>query len=146
SQGTLVCLSHTLFLQSWACLAGPSRQAPGDQIRTQQAIVSRKVPEQQMKPSHELEIVFEQEGGTAAQLVRDRLDLFNIAATGVSAYYPVNFFVRNARGEVMGGLLGGIWGGWMHITYLWLDEAVRGRRLATKLMDEAEALARERHC
>ena len=45
-----------------------------------------------------------------------------------------------------GGLLGAIWGGWLHITYLWIDEAVRGKRWATKLMDQAEAYARERHC
>ncbi len=56
----------------------------------------------------DLRIVFEQEGGSAAQLVRDRLDMFNIGATGVSAYYPVCFFLKSARGETMGGLLGGI--------------------------------------
>ena len=75
----------------------------------------------------ELEVVFQQEGGAEAQLVRDRLDLFNIGVTGVSAYYPVNYFVKNRRGEVMGGLLGGIWGGWLHISYLWVDEAERGK-------------------
>ena len=94
----------------------------------------------------ELEIVFQQEGGDAARLVRDRLDLFNIGVTGVSAFYPVNFFVKNRRGEVMGGLLGGIWGGWLHITYLWVDETVRGRDLGTQMMDQAEAFARERKC
>ncbi len=92
----------------------------------------------------DLKIVFQQEGGQAAQLVRDRLDLYNVAATGVSAYYPVNFFVKNARGETMGGLLGGVWGGWMHIFILWIDEAVRGQDWGTKLMDQAEAYARER--
>ena len=99
-----------------------------------------------MNPASELEIVFEQEGASAAQLVRDRLDMFNVGATGVSAYYPVNFFVKSARGEVMGGLLGGIWGGWLHIAYLWIDEVERGRRWATRLMDEAEAYARTRGC
>jgi ribosomal protein S18 acetylase RimI-like enzyme len=94
----------------------------------------------------ELEIEFQQEGGAAAQLVRDRLDIFNVGVTGESTYYPVNFFVRNRRGEVMGGLLGAIWGGWLHITYLWVDPAVRGQDLATKMMDQAEAYARERQC
>jgi len=42
--------------------------------------------------------------------------------------------------------LGSIWGGWLHISYLWIDEAVRGRRWATRLMDRAEAYARERGC
>ncbi len=95
-----------------------------------------------MKPAGEFTIVFEQADGAEAQLVRDRLDMFNIGVTGVSAYYPVHFFLKSERGETMGGLLGGIWGGWLHITYLWIDEAAR----ATKLMDLAEAYGRERGC
>lgn len=99
-----------------------------------------------MKPVAELNIVFEQEGGRAALLVRDRLDMFNVGVTGVSAYYPVHFFLKSARGETMGGLLGGIWGGWLHITFLWIDQAERGKGWATRLMDQAEAYAVERGC
>ena len=94
----------------------------------------------------DLEIVFSQDGGSAAQFVREHLDIFNVGATGVSAFYPVNFFLKSERGEIMGGLLGSIWGGWLHITYLWVDEAERGNRWATRLMDRAEAYARERGC
>ena len=88
-------------------------------------------------------IVFEQEGGAAAQLVRDRLDMHNIAATGEPRYYPVHFFLKGSRGETMGGLLGGVWGGWLHISYLWIDQTARGKRWATQLMDQAEAYARQ---
>ena len=91
-----------------------------------------------MKPESEFRIVFDQAGGGEAQFVRDHLDFFNVGVTGESAYYPVHLFLKNERGEVMGGLLGSIWGGWLHITYLWIDEAVRGKRWATKLMDQAE--------
>ena len=59
-----------------------------------------------MTPERELRIVFDQAGGAEAQLVRDRLDLFNVGVTGVSAYYPVHFFLKSERGETMGGLLG----------------------------------------
>ncbi|HZP99229.1 MAG TPA: GNAT family N-acetyltransferase [Reyranella sp.] len=92
----------------------------------------------------DLKIVFQQEGGAEARLVVDRLDIYNVGVTGESAYYPVNLFVKNARGETMGGLLGAIWGGWMHVRYLWVDPAVRGQDWGTRLMDEAEAYARER--
>ena len=94
----------------------------------------------------DLTIVFQQEGGAAAQFVRDRLDMYNVGVTGVSAYYPVNFFVQDDRGETRGGLLGGIWGGWLHIAYLWIDEAVRRQDWGTRLMDQAEAYARDRSC
>jgi ribosomal protein S18 acetylase RimI-like enzyme len=99
-----------------------------------------------LKPETELQIVFDQAGGRDAQFVRDHLDIFNVGVTGESAYYPVHFFLKNTRGETMGGLLGSIWGGWLHITFLWCDEAVRGQRWATRLMDQAEAYARERRC
>jgi len=99
-----------------------------------------------MKSGSDLKIVFQQHGGADAQLVREHLDLFNVGVTGVSAYYPVNFILKNARDEVMGGLLGSIWGGWLHISYLWVDEAERGKDAATRMMDQAEAYARERHC
>jgi len=94
----------------------------------------------------DLRIVFEQRPGADAQFVRDHLDFYNVGVTGVSAYYSANFFLKNERGEILGGLLGGIWGGWLHITFLWVDDAVRGRDWGTKLMDEAEAYARERGC
>lgn len=93
-----------------------------------------------------LAIVFDQQGGADAQYVREHLDTYNVGATGVSTYYPVNFFVKSDRGEVMGGLLGSIWGGCLYITYLWVDEAERGKRWASRLMDAAEAYARKRHC
>ena len=99
-----------------------------------------------LKPKGDLTIIFDQAGGAEAQLVRDRLDMFNVGVTGLSGYYPVHFFAKSARGETLGGLLGGIWGGWLHIAYLWVDEAVRGRRWASTLMDQAEAYARERGC
>jgi GNAT superfamily N-acetyltransferase len=94
----------------------------------------------------DIEIVFEQSPGASAHTVRDRLDLYNVAVTGVSAYYPVNYFLKNSRGETMGGLLGAAWGGWLHISYLWVDESMRGQDWGTRLMDHAEAYARERGC
>ena len=58
------------------------------------------------KPESELSIVFDQAGGRDAQFVRDHLDIFNVGVTGKSAYYPLHLFLKNERGEVMGGLLG----------------------------------------
>ena len=96
--------------------------------------------------SGDFTIVFSESGGTDAQLVRERLDLFNVGVTGLSAYYPVHFFVKSGRGETRGGVIGGIWGGWLHIGYLWVDEAMRGHDWGTRLMDHAETYARELRC
>ena len=43
------------------------------------------------------------------QVVVDHLDAYNIAITGFSGYSPVNFFLRDAGDEVVGGLLASIW-------------------------------------
>lgn len=94
----------------------------------------------------DLRVVFQQVPGSEAQTVREHLDFYNVGATGLSTYYPVNYFLKNTRDEVMGGLLGSVWGGWLHVTILWVDESVRGQRWATKLMDQAEAYAVDRGC
>jgi GNAT superfamily N-acetyltransferase len=78
--------------------------------------------------------------------VRERLDLYNVGVTGISAWYPVQFFVKSERGEALGGVLGSIWGGWLHVAYLWIDDSVRGKDWGTRLMDNAEAYAREHGC
>ena len=55
------------------------------------------------------------------------VDQHNIAVTGLPDYYPVGFFVKGRGGEVIGGLLGDIWGGWLHVGSLWVSESIRGR-------------------
>ncbi|UYN96486.1 MAG: GNAT family N-acetyltransferase [Enhydrobacter sp.] len=94
----------------------------------------------------DLRIVFDPHNTGDAQKVREHLDMFNIGATGVSTYYPVQLFLTSSRHEVLGGLLGGIWGGWLHVGILWIDEAARGEDWGSRLMDQAEAYARERGC
>jgi GNAT superfamily N-acetyltransferase len=80
------------------------------------------------------------------QFVINGLDNFNIATTGEAAFYPVNFFLRDARGEVLGGLLGQIWGKWLHITYIWVGEVARKAGHGRALMARAEQYAVERGC
>jgi GNAT superfamily N-acetyltransferase len=99
-----------------------------------------------MASSNDLMIVFNAEGGADAKYVRERLDLYNVGVTGVSAWYPVNFFVKSQRGETLGGVLGAIWGGWLQVGFLWVDESMRGKDWGSRLMDQAEAYARERGC
>ena len=78
--------------------------------------------------------------------VVDGVDLHNVAATGHSAYYPVNFILRGDCDEVLGGLLGQIWGLWLHVHFLWVAEPARGTGNATRLMRAAEDYAIERGC
>ena len=52
--------------------------------------------------------------------------------------------MRGARNDVLGGVLGQLWGGWLHVTYLWVAESARGAGYGTRLMEDAEAYARSR--
>jgi ribosomal protein S18 acetylase RimI-like enzyme len=78
--------------------------------------------------------------------VRDSLSAYNIAATGQSAYLPVAFFLKDAHQAIVGGLLGNIWGGWLHVEILWVAEPLRRRRYGTTLLEAAERYAVERDC
>jgi len=95
----------------------------------------------------ELQVAFQPYADqTLKDVVVNGVDYHNIAATGHAAYYPVGFYLRNAREEVLGGLLGEIWGGWLHVTHLWVAEPARGVGNATRLMQAAERHAIERGC
>ena len=68
----------------------------------------------------------------------------NVARTGEAGWFPVNFVLRGEPGDVLGGLLGWVWGGWLHIDYLWIAEAARGTGHGRQLMKQAEAYAASR--
>jgi GNAT superfamily N-acetyltransferase len=78
--------------------------------------------------------------------VEEGLSLFNVARTGQDYWRHVKLFVRDEKGLIRGGLLGHIWGGWLHITDLWLEEALRGGGLGRELMETAEQEARDEGC
>ncbi|HEY7436631.1 MAG TPA: GNAT family N-acetyltransferase [Methylomirabilota bacterium] len=80
------------------------------------------------------------------QVVVDHLDTYNVAVTGFSDYGPVNLFLRDASDEVVGGLLGAIWGGVLYVRILWVSEALRGREFGRRLVEMAERRAAERGC
>jgi ribosomal protein S18 acetylase RimI-like enzyme len=75
------------------------------------------------------------------QFIVNGVDNFNIAATRLPDYFPINFLLRGERGDVLGGVLGQLWGGWLHVTYLWVAEKARGAGHGTRLMQNAEAYA-----
>jgi GNAT superfamily N-acetyltransferase len=94
-----------------------------------------------------LELVFDPLPGDAlSRYIADQLSAHNLAATGASEYHPVGFFLKNARGEWLGGLLGSLWGGWLHVRILWVDTAARGQGNGTRLLQAAEEYAVERGC
>ena len=86
-----------------------------------------------------LEIAFEPFlGDDVRQHVIEGLHAFNHAASGQDEHYPANFILRGEAGDVLGGLLGYVWGRWLHVTYLWLAEPARGGGYGSRLIGQAE--------
>jgi ribosomal protein S18 acetylase RimI-like enzyme len=76
--------------------------------------------------------------------VRSGVDLHNVAATGESDYASLRLLLEGDDGEVLGGILGELWGTWLHVTHVWVAPRLRGRGWARKLVAGAEQMARER--
>lgn len=94
-----------------------------------------------------LELVFDPLPPDAlSRFIIDQLVAHNLAATGAANYYPVGFFLKSVRGEWSGGLMGDLWGGWLHVRILWVDPAARGQGNGSRLLLAAENYAIERGC
>jgi GNAT superfamily N-acetyltransferase len=95
----------------------------------------------------ELTVVFEPYAGPDLRnIVQTIVDQRNIALTGRDEWYPVAFFLKDGSGEVLGGLLGNIWAGWLHVGTLGVAAPMRGKGYGRELMQRAEAYAIARGC
>jgi GNAT superfamily N-acetyltransferase len=61
------------------------------------------------------------------------------------AWRPLAVFVRG-EGQIVAGLSGDTYCGWLFVKYLWVSEELRGRGIGRELMAQAEIGARERGC
>jgi GNAT superfamily N-acetyltransferase len=100
-----------------------------------------------VKSTRTVRVVYEPRASVKQQKqVENGLYDFNMAVSGHRKIDPVNLFVKDARGKILGGLLGHIWGGWLYIRILWVSDALRGTGYGTKLMRAAEAVAKKQGC
>ncbi|ANA81237.1 N-acetyltransferase [Paenibacillus glucanolyticus] len=61
-------------------------------------------------------------------------------------YQEINLLLRNADGEILGGIVGEICWNWLEIHYLFVDERFRKSGYGAKLLSEVENMAREKQC
>ena len=61
---------------------------------------------------------------------------------GDARFRAVGFFLRDERGEVVGGLTGRFRWGWLYVETLWVAKPLRRSGQGARLLAEAEAYAR----
>src|SRR5437879_11342679 len=77
-------------------------------------------------------------------IIVDGVDMHNISVTAMPEYTSVNFVLRGERGDVLGGVLGLLWGRWLQITHVWVSAVARGKGYGKGLLLDAEDYARAR--
>jgi GNAT superfamily N-acetyltransferase len=75
--------------------------------------------------------------------VREMLGLYNVGKTGFDVYHELAIFLRDAHERIRGGVLGDVWGGWLHVHILWVEGQFRSTGKGLELMQSIEAEGRE---
>ena len=78
--------------------------------------------------------------------IRAELFRFNSDKVGDDDHTPLNIVEYDADGNLIGGILGGTYWGWMYVDILWVREDHRGKGIGSKLLTEAEKEAKTRGC
>jgi GNAT superfamily N-acetyltransferase len=78
--------------------------------------------------------------------LEDQINSYNMAVTGIVDWHPLAIFVRDEAGQILAGVSGGMWGGYLEIKNLWVREDLRGRGLGRQLLQAAEQTARAHGC
>lgn len=82
----------------------------------------------------------------AVGAIQRGLHNFNQEMGGPYDREPVTVLARDGAGQVRGGLLGLTYWHWLFVDWLWLREDMRGQGFGGRLLDRAEAIARQRGC
>jgi GNAT superfamily N-acetyltransferase len=95
----------------------------------------------------------DQEEQAAADFLQGRIREFNNAHSPhhraireEGAVTPLFLLLKDEAGELIGGLSGSTYWGWLCVDYLFVPEELRGRGLGVQLLEKAEAIALRRGC
>ena len=83
---------------------------------------------------------------TLSALVRKGIAQADPPDVGLRDWQTICLAVRDAQGEVVGGLYGATMWSWLMIDGLWVDPGQRGRGVGRQLLLAAEEIALQRGC
>ena len=78
--------------------------------------------------------------------IRESLNRFNTDIVGDDDHTQLNITEYDGEGNIIGGILGGTYWGWMYIDILWVREDCRRNGIGSKLLVTAEKEAVKRGC
>jgi len=84
--------------------------------------------------------------GRATAAVSRMLLHYNVRETRVSDYQSLTLVLRDEQEEIVGGLVGETFYGWLFVKTLVLEQALRRQSFGSQLLARAEAIGRERGC
>ena len=78
--------------------------------------------------------------------IRESLNQYNEKIVGEDGHTPLSIIEYGSDGDIIGGILGGTYWGWMYIDILWVKDEHRKKGIGSALLAEAEKEARRRGC
>ena len=94
---------------------------------------------------YELTIEDDPSAGSVRAL-EDGLYRYNVQQTGRDDGQWLGVFLRDADGQIVAGLNGWTWAGWLRIANFWIREDLRRQRRGSALLKAAEKEAATRGC
>ena len=80
------------------------------------------------------------------EFVNNALEKFNNMHVGPDNHLLLNIVEYDENQNVIAGILGGTYWGWLHIDILWVDENFRSKKIGSQLLIAAENEAKKRGC
>jgi GNAT superfamily N-acetyltransferase len=80
------------------------------------------------------------------RMVREAIYAENRLKAGDQHYERLSIFLRDPRGQLVGGVIGSTYWGWLVTDFMWVAEDLRGRGYGTQLLLAGEQEAQRRGC
>lgn len=74
------------------------------------------------------------------------LEAFNDRFIGSDNYKPLYVVMRDANGDIVGGIIGATYWKWLYVRIMWIREDCRKQGAGTRMMTLAETEALQRGC
>lgn len=83
---------------------------------------------------------------TEINYIKNELKKYNDKLVGEDNHKTLSLIIRNNKDEIIGGLVGGTYWGWLYIDRFWINEKYRNQGLGKNIIKIAEEEAKMRGC